>query len=137
MGVADPYEKSEEATKYSWDVTLTPDDIKAKLASKNAGVGEILNVEITEKSEMGRATVVTVTGTDGSYSVKRSDTRSFFGLPSQPFTLVKNEDGSYQFSGGGWGHSVGMSQWGAKAMADMGFSYKDILTYYYTGVEIY
>lgn len=49
----------------------------------------------------------------------------------------KNEGGeTYTFNGHGWGHKVGMSQWGAKAMADQGFSYIDILQFYFTGVDI-
>ena len=43
---------------------------------------------------------------------------------------------SYTFTGTGWGHSVGLSQWGAHAMAESGFSYRDILKFYYTGIEI-
>lgn len=46
------------------------------------------------------------------------------------------EDGVYQFKGAGNGHAVGMSQKGANGMAAMGYSYKDILTYYYTDVTI-
>jgi len=40
------------------------------------------------------------------------------------------------FVGAGWGHGVGMSQHGAKGMAELGYSYLDILKYYYTGVEV-
>ena len=40
------------------------------------------------------------------------------------------------FSGTGYGHGVGMSQWGAKIMADHGFRYDDILAYYYRGTRI-
>lgn len=42
----------------------------------------------------------------------------------------------YLVSGSGWGHNVGMSQYGAKAMAELGFSYRDILEFYFNGVEI-
>ena len=42
----------------------------------------------------------------------------------------------YTFSGGGWGHGVGMSQYGAKGMADSGFTYDAILSHYYPGTEI-
>ena len=47
-------------------------------------------------------------------------------------------DGSTVFTitGSGWGHNVGMSQWGAYAMAQQGYNYKDILTFYYTGIEV-
>ena len=43
---------------------------------------------------------------------------------------------SWTFNGAGWGHSVGMSQWGAYAMAKQGFSYEDILKFYFTGIEV-
>lgn len=43
---------------------------------------------------------------------------------------------SYTFTGSGWGHSVGMSQWGAYAMARQGFDYEEILQFYFTGIEI-
>ena len=58
--------------------------------------------------------------------------------PTEPAnTAVKDtavSADSYTFSGGGWGHGVGMSQWGAKAMADQGFSYQDILKFYFQGI---
>lgn len=43
---------------------------------------------------------------------------------------------SYIVSGSGWGHNVGMSQFGAKAMANLGYTYEDIIRFYYTGVTI-
>lgn len=42
--------------------------------------------------------------------------------------------GTITFHGEGWGHGVGMSQWGAKAMADSGATYDQILSHYYTGL---
>lgn len=42
----------------------------------------------------------------------------------------------FTITGSGWGHNVGMSQWGAYAMAQQGYSYRDILTFYYTGIEV-
>ncbi len=43
---------------------------------------------------------------------------------------------TFVFSGEGWGHGVGMSQYGAKGMAENGFDYEDILTHYYTGTHL-
>jgi len=40
------------------------------------------------------------------------------------------------FQGKGWGHSVGMSQWGARGMAEAGFTYEQILTHYFTGTKV-
>ena len=42
----------------------------------------------------------------------------------------------FTITGSGWGHNVGMSQWGAYAMAQQGYTYEDILTFYYTGIEV-
>lgn len=42
----------------------------------------------------------------------------------------------YTFTGKGWGHGIGMTQYGAKGMADQGFLYSDILKYYYTNVQV-
>lgn len=56
-------------------------------------------------------------------------------LPSAFFTMDKSEK-SITFYGGGYGHGVGMSQNGVKAMADSGKDYEEIIKHYYTGVEI-
>lgn len=71
----------------------------------------------------GNGTVSTLTGTpvvsNGSKDVTISSTPT-----------------KYVINGKGWGHGLGMSQWGAKNMADQGFLYEDILTFYYTGTHI-
>lgn len=46
-------------------------------------------------------------------------------------------DGTFIVTGSGWGHNVGMSQWGAYSMALQGFTYDEILRFYYTGIELY
>ncbi len=43
----------------------------------------------------------------------------------------------YTFSGTGYGHNLGMSQWGANAMAQAGKTYEEILKFYFTGIEVY
>ena len=61
--------------------------------------------------------------------------RSMLGLNSTRFS-VSYEDGSFVFDVLGFGHRVGMSQYGAQAMAEAGFDYRAILLYYYPGVQI-
>ena len=66
--------------------------------------------------------------------------------PSIPYVITaqgvqqvqrsENSDGTLTFSGSGLGHNVGMSQFGAKGMAEQGYSYRDIILHYFTGVEI-
>ena len=56
------------------------------------------------------------------------------GLGSLSSTTGNN--GLFTFIGKGWGHNVGMSQWGAYAMAMQGYTYLDILKFYYTGITV-
>lgn len=66
------------------------------------------------------------TSSQGTYHVFNGDNyKTFSGPPTK-----------YIFSGKGWGHGLGMSQWGAKKMAELGYTYEDILKHYYTGIEI-
>lgn len=134
--VVDPYEKPEEATKYTWDKTFTKEEIKETLSKKGVEIGDITDVKVTNTAESGRVTEITFTGTEGEYKALREKARTILSLSSQLYTITPGEDGSYRFDGRGWGHAIGMSQWGAKAMADEGFSYKEILEFYFTDVEV-
>ncbi len=51
-------------------------------------------------------------------------------------TTISSIPNEYVFSGQGWGHGLGMSQWGAKNMAELGYNYIDILEYYYKGTKV-
>ena len=75
--------------------------------------------------------------------------RSASGVQKMPTSsnkfYIKNQDtvissslvpSSYIFNGKGWGHGIGMSQYGAKGMAEAGFNYIQILEYYYTGAKV-
>ena len=54
----------------------------------------------------------------------------------KPSTTTGSGSAVFTITGSGWGHNVGMSQWGAYAMAQQGYTYKDILSFYYTGIEV-
>ena len=62
-------------------------------------------------------------------------TRIFINLRSLNFS-VKYADGSFVFTVLGYGHGVGMSQYGANYMAKQGSDFKEILTYYYTDCKV-
>ena len=61
--------------------------------------------------------------------------RTLYNLNSANFTL-NFLDNELEIACNGFGHGVGMSQWGANAMAKDGKTYKDILSHYYQGVEV-
>ena len=61
-----------------------------------------------------------------------------FGITSLKSTLfdVQQSGEQYVFEGRGFGHGVGMSQYGALGMSKQGFSYRDILSFYFTGTQV-
>ena len=71
----------------------------------------------------------------GGVTVKGSALRAALGLRSACFTWEVQED-KLVFFVTGYGHGVGMSQYGANAMAEEGAEYREILTHYYTGVTV-
>jgi len=84
-----------------------------------------------EHSEGGSVSQITV----GGVSVKGTELRSLYTLRSAAFTVEPGET-EITFHVTGFGHGVGMSQYGANAMAKQGKSYRDILSWYYTGVAV-
>ena len=71
----------------------------------------------------------------GGVEVAGTILRTLFGLRSTVFT-VRADSGAVTFSVTGYGHGVGMSQYGANAMAKEGRTYEEIVRWYYTGVEL-
>jgi len=71
----------------------------------------------------------------GGVEVRGGSLRTLFGLRSTNFTLSAGEEG-ITFSVTGYGHGVGMSQYGANTLAKQGKSYDEILKWYYTGIEV-
>lgn len=57
-------------------------------------------------------------------------------VPSACFEVAEVSDGKIVLRGGGFGHGIGMSQYGAKGMAELGYGYKDIIEYYYENVVV-
>lgn len=80
----------------------------------------------------GDGTVAALSG--GAYAITGDGVAKLEPSPGAPTGTGK--DVVFTLTGTGWGHSVGMSQWGAYAMAKRGFNYEDILKFYYTGVTV-
>ena len=72
----------------------------------------------------------------GNGILKGREVREALNLPSANFTINISED-TVTFTSNGSGHGVGMSQYGADGMAKNGYTYKDILSHYYSGTQVY
>ncbi|KAF5031323.1 hypothetical protein DSECCO2_628920 [anaerobic digester metagenome] len=97
---------------------------------------------ITEKKEESSGTKALSSGSVlGKYAVtstgnKKIDKQKLAFISSEGVKIVDTNSTQYSFDGRGWGHGIGMSQYGAKEMAAEGFTYDEILKHYYTGVTI-
>jgi stage II sporulation protein D len=135
-----PYLKSVESEgdrlspTYSSTLVLSAEEFE-RLASGIDGVtpsGEPEKyIGKTEYTDAGTVKSVVLCGKELSGSA----VRDAFSLKSAAFTL-KYTEGSFIFSVSGYGHFVGMSQYGADYLAKQGAKYDEILRHYYTGVKI-
>ncbi len=81
---------------------------------------------------------------NGAYAIGANGTVAQVGTGSMPYIITAGgteqlavAGDSFTVTGTGWGHNVGMSQWGAYAMATQGKSFEEILKFYYTGIELH
>jgi len=138
-GVIDPYEEAcnNINTRSSWEKILTPAQVAnifglKDVVSLTPTYSEIDNVKTGNVIEL-----TAVSSSGASQTIRRDACRTSMGMNSIHYTIEKNAYGNYVFTGGGWGHNVGMSQYGAYAMAKhYGKTYQDILGFYYTGVSL-
>lgn len=124
-----------------WNVSLSPSAVQARLSRYVRGIGSLIDVNIKAKGFSRRATELEIIGTNGRFSLKGGKIRSALRLREQLFVMNKRYDGngrvtSYSFTGRGWGHGVGMCQYGAFGLAKMGVKYDAIIKHYYTGAEL-
>lgn len=106
--------------------------IKAKYPDFTADEETLFDsVKINERSQAGYITDMTVAG----MSFTGKQIREALGLRSSNFTVAKVENG-IAFTTKGYGHGAGMSQYGAKYMAEQGSDYKEILEHYYANITI-
>lgn len=119
---------------YASTVSFTKDEFIKIISAEGVSTKNIdlsTAVKITEKSDTGTVLKATV----GDKSFSGEEIRKMFSLRSPTFT-VKATKNAVTFSVSGYGHGIGMSQYGANYLAENGYDYKEILEHYYTGVEI-
>lgn len=126
----------ESAPKYTSDKTLKISDfvylLNSNFTNLNVTVENIKNnFNIKSSSAAGGVIKLNINNVE----IRGVDFRKALSLNSTNFTYEFNGD-YITFHCKGYGHGVGMSQWGANAMAKNGSNYEEILKHYYTGVEI-
>lgn len=131
VSVSSPGE--EVAENYNTTLTITFDEFKTKILSAHpeASISSPMDISEPVLTEGGHVKSMII----GGASVSGTELRSLFSLRSTMFSLSFS-DNNVTFSVTGYGHGVGMSQYGANAMAKEGKTYQEILSHYYSGTTL-
>jgi stage II sporulation protein D len=119
-----------DSTSFRWELKIPKADAAAKL-----GVKELQAIRGLDPGRSGRFRKVAVQGEGGEVVLSANQFRELLGfikVKSSAFEAEISED-TLQLKGRGFGHGVGMCQWGARGMAKAGKRYHDILAHYYPG----
>ncbi|RPH78298.1 MAG: SpoIID/LytB domain-containing protein [Candidatus Rokuibacteriota bacterium] len=120
---------------YFWTLDVKLADLTEILRRHDLTIGSVTSIDVSERTPSLRASTVTVHGTRGSVRVRGNDFRRMIGYDTFKSTLFAVAVDAHwaRFSGRGYGHGVGMCQWGAKGMAEQGHTARQILEFYYPG----
>jgi len=128
----------QDAPVYEWTESFSQAELKQRIL----GVGNIISMTPQTTTPYGSLITIKVLGDAGVKTLKSTDVTAALDLKSTRFTVSAKKTGakqiptSFQITGKGFGHAVGMSQWGAYNLARNGYSYHHILLYYYQGTTL-
>ncbi|HEX5702766.1 MAG TPA: SpoIID/LytB domain-containing protein [Pyrinomonadaceae bacterium] len=125
----------------NWTTELSLGQVQARLARSARGAGAITDLRVVKRGSSRRATDLEVVGTQGTAHVRGGRIRSALGLREQLFVIdrvygANDRVTGFVFIGRGWGHGVGMCQYGAYGLAKQGLNVEQILKTYYTGIDL-
>ena len=126
---------------FRWQINHSSTDL-TQIIQKKTGkkFGRLSNIEPLTRGVSGRLTAIRVVGTQRSFEIQGElnirQALSPSTLNSSCFTISKTQAGDFQIIGAGFGHGVGMCQYGAAGMALSGRNFSDILTHYYAGAKL-
>lgn len=128
----------QESPHYKWEKVVDFSEIRDALKESGIPVKEVKGLSITERNVSGRVSKLIIQADDKEIPMSGKDFRMLIGpniIRSTNFT-IETMFGMVQFTGLGWGHGVGLCQWGAYGMAKSGYDLKAIINHYYPGAEI-
>ena len=130
--VASPWDEA-LSPSYESEVSISFNELYERLNLKESRRNGSVNITKVERTESGRIESLTVNG--ASFTGKELREKLALSSTDMMWTIDKQQE-SVTFICYGYGHGVGLSQWGANGMAKAGYLAEDIITHYYTGVSI-
>ncbi|HBB31588.1 MAG TPA: sporulation protein [Cyanobacteria bacterium UBA8803] len=119
------------APVYQWTKSFSSRELSRRIG----GVGTVTSMTPERTTPNGRIITMKVQGTGGTKRVSGNDLRQALDLRSTLFTVSDTGNG-FQINGRGFGHGLGLSQWGAHNLAKQGVNYQQILTHYYKNATV-
>ncbi|MEH2121451.1 SpoIID/LytB domain-containing protein [Nostoc sp.] len=116
----------------NWVKTFSSTEISAKFPE----VGNVKDMIPETYSPFRSVKVLKIVGNRGTKVLQGEQVRTALKLKSTRFSVTKGADGSFVLQGLGFGHGLGMSQWGAYNLARQGVNHLQILGHYYQGVAL-
>lgn len=124
---------------WRWNAGYTVQEIRDQLKKGGYRFPGISGIKPVNLDKTGRARRIEIDYPQGKIRVLSEDFRLWMGynrIKSTWITAVDRQGDSFVFRGNGWGHGVGLCVWGAKELATLGYTYRQILQYYYPETEI-
>jgi stage II sporulation protein D len=133
-----PVDGEDDSPDTYWRVSVSRTTLSRALSAAGHPIGRLEGTRVTSRSASGRVGQIQFRGQRGEVVVTGRELRGMLGestLRSTMFELRPSESGVV-FVGSGHGHGVGMSQWGARGLAERGASYGEILSTFYPGTKL-
>lgn len=129
----------EGAPRFEWEFAISAPELGRQLSSAGYSIKMPEEIAVLDVTLSNRVKLLAIRDSNrGELRLSGEDMRKALGYSNLRSTFfdVKKENGAFLFRGKGSGHGVGLSQWGAKGMAENGYSYKEILDHFYPGTEL-
>lgn len=128
-----------QSKHYRWTAEIPASEIQKKLKARRIPVSGITDLTMEDKDKTGRARFIGVVTAAGMRKIQSNDFRLWIDPMKFKSTWVQSiekKNGIFVFKGRGWGHGVGMCQYGIKQLGEMGYTADKIVSYYYPGSVI-
>ena len=122
-----------DSPHYRWQNAVSCAEVSTRLMKNGYSDETIKNIEIARDDGAGRVTWLRLIGMSETTVFRANDIRIFV-LPDilkSTFFTITSDGTTFHIHGFGWGHGVGLCQWGARKMAEDGYDYRAILGFYY------
>ncbi len=119
------------APVFQWQERFTVNELSRRIG----GIGQIRALTPERTTPTGRISTIRIVGDRGSKTLSGTKLREALDLRSSLFTVTAN-NGTFEINGRGYGHGIGLSQWGTYYLATQGVDYRQILSHYYQNARL-